>query len=128
MASTNSTRKKYDLYSVPISKSKLTDQTILVKPIKTEEITKSGIIIPDSIVEDSRYHSLMGELIKKAPSSFQINSARMAYKPEEIPEIGDIVVFARYEGTIIVSSEDGDEYRILEDKTISMFFTPTKGE
>lgn len=122
MVSTNSTKKKYDLYSIPISKIKLSDQTILVKPIKAEAKTTSGIIIPDNIVEDSKYHSVMGKLIKKAPSSFQVNSARLPFKPEEIPEIGDTIVFARYEGSVIISEEDGDEYRILEDKAIQAFF------
>ncbi len=64
---------------------------------------------------------MTGELLKKAPSSFIFNSARLAWKPEEIPEIGDIIVFARYEGTI-VTGEDGDEYRILEDKSIQAFY------
>jgi co-chaperonin GroES (HSP10) len=98
-----------------------------VKPIKLPEKTAGGIILASEAVSDSQYHSLTGELIKKAPSSFISNSSGRPWQPSEIPEIGDIVLFARYEGTVI-KGEDGEEYRILEDKTISGFYTPTKGE
>lgn len=105
----------------------LTDQTILIKLIKIASKTASGIFIPDNVQQDSSYHSMKGVLVKKAPSAFVYNSARMAWKPEEIPEVGDTIIFARYEGTVIIG-EDGEEYRILEDKTIQGFIKAKKGE
>jgi co-chaperonin GroES (HSP10) len=105
----------------------LSDQTILVKPIKLAEKTASGLYLAPAAVQDSQYHSLTGELIKKAPSSFISNSSGRPWQPSEIPEIGDIILFARYEGTVI-TGEDGEEYRVLEDKTISGFYKPAKGE
>lgn len=101
------------------------DQTILVKPIKMQNKTSSGIYIPESVVADSQYHSMLGELIKVAPDAFVTNSSGRPWPTNNIPKIGDVIVFARYEGTIIIG-DDGKEYRILEDKTINMHYPPSE--
>jgi co-chaperonin GroES (HSP10) len=96
-----------------------------VKPIKLAEKVGSIYLSPQEVA-DSQYHSMTGEFIKKAPSAFKPNPYH-TWPQEEIPEIGNIIIFARYEGTVI-TGEDGEEYRILEDKTIQGFYKQPIGE
>ena len=82
---------------------------IIVKPIKEEEMTKSGIVLPDT-VEGEKPEK--GEVIAVGPGRLMDNGQRA-----EMPiYAGDKVVFAKYSPTEI--KMDGETYLILEEKDI----------
>ncbi|MFC1632565.1 co-chaperone GroES [Patescibacteria group bacterium] len=82
---------------------------IVVKPIKEEETTKSGIVLPDT-VEGEKPEK--GKVIAVGPGR-QLDSGQRAEMPIYAD---DIVVFAKYSPTEI--KMDGETYFILEEKDI----------
>lgn len=92
----------------PTNLQPLSDR-VVVKPIKEEETTKSGIVLPDT-VEGEKPEK--GEVIAVGPGRLFDNGQRA-----EMPiYAGDKVVFAKYSPTEI--KMDGETYLILEEKDI----------
>ncbi|ABB15524.1 co-chaperone GroES [Carboxydothermus hydrogenoformans] len=81
---------------------------VLVKPLPTEEVTKSGIVIPDTAKEKPQ----QGEV--KA-----VGSGRILENGERVPmevKVGDRVFYSKYAGTEV--KIDGEEYLILRESDI----------
>jgi len=81
---------------------------VVVKPIEEEEVTKSGIVLPDTAKEKPQ----KGEVLAVGTGKLLENGERV---PLEVKE-GDIVVFAKYGGTEI--ELDGEEYVILSERDL----------
>ncbi|GAV22737.1 co-chaperone GroES [Carboxydothermus pertinax] len=81
---------------------------VLVKPLPSEEVTKSGIVIPDTAKEKPQ----QGEV--KA-----VGSGRILDNGERVPmevKVGDRVFYSKYAGTEV--KIDGEEYLILRESDI----------
>jgi chaperonin GroES len=81
---------------------------VVVKPIEREEMTKGGIVLPDTAKE----RPMEGEVIAAGPGKMTDDGKRIAMDVK----VGDIVVYAKYGGTEI--KIDGKEYMILNESQI----------
>ena len=81
---------------------------ILVKPIEKEEMTKSGIYLPDTAKEKPQE----GEVLAVGPGRYGEEGDRI---PMDV-KVGDIVIYAKYGGTEI--KVDDDELMILRESDI----------
>lgn len=87
---------------------------VLVRPKKAEERTKGGIVLPEQVVEKDQHAAMEGEVIAMSPLAFTYEEWPAGSRK---PEVGDVVVFARYAG-ITVKGNDTVEYRLMNDKDI----------
>ncbi len=81
---------------------------VVVKPIQREEVTKSGIVLPDTAKEKPQ----RGQVIAVGPGRMTDDGKRL---PMEV-KVGDEVLFAKYAGTEL--KIDDEEYLILSEKDI----------
>ena len=81
---------------------------VIVKPTVKEEVTKGGILLPDTAREKPQE----GEVVAVGPGKLGEDGKRIE------PEIkkGDKVIFAKYAGT--EWKQDDDEYLILRETDI----------
>lgn len=94
-----------------------TEYKALVKPIKVDEKTKGGIILPDETKERDQFAQMQGTLVAVSPLAFTYADAK-DWGDASKPKPGDKVMFARYAGAA-VKGKDGEDYRIISDKDIS---------
>ncbi|MDD5501484.1 MAG: co-chaperone GroES [Dehalococcoides mccartyi] len=71
---------------------------VIIKPLETEEVSKGGIILPDTAKEKPQE----GEIIAIGPGKIKDDGARI---PMEV-KVGDKVMFAKYAGTEIKLGEE----------------------
>jgi len=92
------------------SKTKLSPlgNRIVVKPIKREEVTKGGIILPDTAKEKPQE----GEIIAVGPGKLTDDGMRIAMDVK----VGDKVMYAKYAGTEI--KLDDEELLILRESDV----------
>ncbi len=81
---------------------------VVIKPLPKEEMTKSGIILPDTAKEKPQE----GEIVAAGAGRVDENGKRIALEVK----VGDKVIYAKYAGTEI--KLDGDEYIILRESDI----------
>ena len=81
---------------------------VLVKPIEKEEMTKSGIYLPDTAKEKPQE----GEVIAVGPGKMSEDGKRVALDIK----VGDTVIYAKYGGTEI--KVDDEELIILRESDI----------
>ena len=81
---------------------------VLVKPIEKEEMTKSGIYLPDTAKEKPQE----GEVLAVGPGKMTEDGKRIAMDLK----VGDTVIYAKYGGTEI--KIDDDELIILRESDI----------
>jgi chaperonin GroES len=81
---------------------------VLVKPMEKEEMTKSGIYLPDTAKEKPQE----GEVIAIGPGKLTDDGKRIAMDLK----VGDTVIYAKYGGTEI--KVDDDELIILRESDI----------
>jgi chaperonin GroES len=81
---------------------------VVVKPIPREEMTKGGIILPDTAKEKPQE----GEVLAVGPGRITEDGKRL---PMEV-KVGDRVLYAKYAGTEI--KIEGEEYVILRESDI----------
>ena len=81
---------------------------VLVKPMEKEEMTKSGIYLPDTAKEKPQE----GEIIAVGPGKLSDDGKRIAMDLK----VGDTVIYAKYGGTEI--KVDDDELIILRESDI----------
>jgi chaperonin GroES len=81
---------------------------ILVKPLAKEEVTRGGIVLPDTVKEKPQE----GEVVA-------VGSGKRNDKGEVIAmdvKVGDVVLYAKYGGTDI--KLEGEEYMILRESDV----------
>lgn len=81
---------------------------LVVKPTPKEEVTKGGIVLPDTVKEKPQE----GKVIAAGPGKLTDDGKRIAMDVK----IGDTVIYAKYGGTEI--KEDGEELIILRESDI----------
>ncbi|MCL1975054.1 MAG: co-chaperone GroES [Firmicutes bacterium] len=79
---------------------------VLIKQIDSEEITKGGIVLPDTAKEKPQE----GEVLAIGPGKLLDNGERA---PMEV-KVGDRVLFAKYAGSEI--KQGGEDYMILNSE------------
>jgi chaperonin GroES len=82
---------------------------VLVKPQKIEEKTEGGIVLTNETRDKEEMAEVEAELIAVGPIAFE--------DWEVFPKIGAKVHFAKYAG-IYVKGNDGENYRLINDKDI----------
>jgi chaperonin GroES len=81
---------------------------IVVRPGKEEEVTKGGIVLPDTAKKRPRE----GEVLAVGPGKLLENGERA---PLEV-SVGDVVVYSEYGGTMIEIGTE--EYVILDEGSV----------
>jgi chaperonin GroES len=81
---------------------------VLVKPTEKEEMTKSGIYLPDTAKEKPQE----GEVLAVGPGKMSEDGKRIAMDIK----VGDTVIYAKYGGTEI--KVDDEELIILRESDI----------
>jgi chaperonin GroES len=81
---------------------------IVITPLKQEEMTASGLVIPDTVKEKPQ----QGEVVAVGPGRLDDNGNRVAIDLQE----GDRILYAKYTGTEV--KLDGDEYIVLNEKDV----------
>jgi chaperonin GroES len=81
---------------------------VLVKRLESEEVTKGGIIIPDSAKEKP----IKGEVIAVGPGKTSDKGEKIKMNVEK----GNKVLFNKYAGTEI--KIDGDEFLVMREDDI----------
>ena len=96
-----------------VAKLKPLSDRVLVKPITEEEVTKGGIILPDTAKEKPQ----RGKVVAVGPGRLDEGGKRVALEVKA----GDKVLYAKYAGTEI--KIDDDEYLILRESDILAKFS-----
>jgi chaperonin GroES len=81
---------------------------VVVRPSSKEEVTKGGIVIPDTAKEKPQE----GEVIAIGPGRMTEDGKRVAMDVK----VGDIVIYAKYGGTEL--KENDEELIILRESDI----------
>ena len=81
---------------------------VVVKALEREEVTKSGIVLPDTAKEKPQE----GEIIAVGPGRMTDEGKRLAMELKK----GDRVIFAKYAGTEVKLDEE--EYLILRETDV----------
>jgi chaperonin GroES len=81
---------------------------VVIKPLPQEEVTKGGIVLPDTVKEKPQE----GKVIAVGPGKMAEDGSRIAMDVKA----GDTVIYAKYAGTEI--KEAGDELIILRESDI----------
>ena len=81
---------------------------IVITPLKQEEVTASGLVIPDTVKEKPQ----QGEVVAVGPGRLDDNGKRV---PMDV-SAGDRILYAKYTGTEI--KLDNEDYIVLNDKDI----------
>ena len=81
---------------------------IVVRPNPEEEVTKGGIVLPDTAKKRPRE----GEVVAAGPGKLLENGQRAALEVA----VGDVVVYSEYGGTEV--TVDGTEYIILDEGSV----------
>ena len=86
---------------------------VVIKPLKKEERTKSGIVLPDTTKEKPQ----QGKVVAVGPGRTLESGTKVELEVKE----GDTVIFSKYTGTEV--KIDGEEYIILDgERNISRSF------
>ncbi len=81
---------------------------LVVRPIEREEVTKGGIVLPDTAKEKPQE----GEILAAGPGRLSEDGKRIAMEVK----VGDIVIYAKYGGTEIKIEDE--ELVILRESDI----------
>ena len=81
---------------------------VVVKPIEKEEVTSSGLVLPDTAKEKPQE----GEVVAVGPGAKNENGKVSAMDVK----VGDIVLFGKWSGTEV--KIDGKEYSIMKESDI----------
>jgi chaperonin GroES len=81
---------------------------VLIKPIVKDEVTKGGIVLPDTAKEKPQE----GEIVAVGPGKLGEDGKRIEMEVKK----GDRVIYAKYAG--LEWKHDGEEYLILRESDI----------
>jgi len=83
-------------------------ERVVLKPLPMEEVTKGGIVLPDTAKEKPQ----KGEVVAVGPGRLLDNGQRV---PIDL-KVGDQVLYSKYAGNEI--KLDGEEYLILRESDV----------
>lgn len=81
---------------------------VIVKPAEPEEVTKGGIILPDTAKEKPQ----QGEIIAVGPGKVADDGKNITLQVK----VGDKVLYGKYSGTEVTI--DGSDYLIMRESDI----------
>ena len=81
---------------------------IVITPLKQEEVTSSGLVIPDTAKDKPQ----QGQVVAVGPGRLDDNGKRVVMDLS----VGDRILYAKYTGTEI--KLDNEEYIVLNEKDI----------
>lgn len=81
---------------------------VIVKPSVKEEVTKGGIVLPDTVKEKPQE----GEIVAAGPGKLSDDGQRIEMEVKK----GDKVIYSKYAGT--EWKDQGEEYLILREADI----------
>jgi chaperonin GroES len=81
---------------------------VVVRQLEAEEVTKSGIVLPDAAKEKPT----RGEVIATGPGKADDNGKRTAVSVKQ----GETVVYGKYSGTEV--ELDGDKFVLLRESDL----------
>jgi chaperonin GroES len=81
---------------------------VVVKPIEREEVTKGGIVLPDTVKEKPQE----GKVLAAGPGRLSEDGKRIAMDVK----VGDVVLYVKYGGTEV--KIDGEELIVLRESDI----------
>jgi len=81
---------------------------VVVRPIEREEVTKGGIVLPDTVKEKPQE----GKVLAAGPGRLSEDGKRIAMDVK----VGDVVLYVKYGGTEV--KIDGEELMILRESDI----------
>lgn len=81
---------------------------VVIKPTPKEEVSKGGIVLPDTAKEKPQE----GEIVAVGPGKLTDDGKRL---PMDVG-VGDTVIYSKYAGTEF--KEDGDELVIMRESDI----------
>ena len=79
------------------------EDRVIVKPAKAEEVTKSGIVLPDTAQEKPQ----RGTVVAVGPGKMKDDGTRAAVDVK----VDDVVIYSKYGGTDV--KIEGEDYKIL---------------
>ncbi len=82
---------------------------VVVKALTQEEVTKSGIVLPDTVEKEKKEE---GEVVSVGPGRLNDKGVRNA--PEV--KVGDRVLFGKYAGEDV--EVDDIEYKVLKEEDV----------
>lgn len=91
------------------------DRVLILPDIAASQ--SGSTILPDDVVERAQLSSSSGVIVELGDDAFAWNSDRTRPFSGYRPKPGDRVHYERYAGKIILG-EDGQEYRIVDDKSV----------
>ena len=83
-------------------------EKVLIKRAEAEEVTRGGIVLPDSAKEKPR----RGTILAIGDGKLLDDGSRAAFQVKK----GDVVLFSSYGGTEI--KVDGEEYMLMDESDI----------
>jgi chaperonin GroES len=89
---------------------------VIVKPKAKEEMTKSGLVLPDTASEKPQE----GSVLSVGPGRVLDNGKRVEMEVKS----GDSVLFAKYAGTEV--KLDGEEYLVIRESDLLAIVTNGK--
>ena len=84
------------------------EDRIVVTPLEAEQVTASGLVIPDTAKEKPQE----GKVLAVGPGRFDDKGARV---PVDV-KVGDVVLYSKYGGTEVKYS--GEEYLVLSARDV----------
>ena len=84
------------------------EDRIVVKPLEAEQVTASGLVIPDTAKEKPQE----GKVLAVGPGRFDDKGTRV---PVDV-KVGDVVLYSKYGGTEVKYS--GEEYLVLSARDV----------
>ena len=84
------------------------EDRIVVEPLEAEQVTASGLVIPDTAKEKPQE----GKVLAVGPGRFDDKGARI---PVDV-KVGDVVLYSKYGGTEVKYS--GEEYLVLSARDV----------
>jgi chaperonin GroES len=84
------------------------EDRIVVSPLEAEQVTASGLVIPDTAKEKPQE----GKVLAVGPGRFDDKGSRV---PVDV-KVGDVVLYSKYGGTEVKYS--GEEYLVLSARDV----------
>ena len=84
------------------------EDRIVVTPLEAEQVTASGLVIPDTAKEKPQE----GKVLAVGPGRFDDKGARV---PVDV-QVGDVVLYSKYGGTEVKYS--GEDYLVLSARDV----------
>jgi chaperonin GroES len=81
---------------------------VVIKPVKREEVSVGGIVLPDTAQEKPQE----GEVVAVGPGRTADDGKRIAMETKP----GDLVLYSKYAGSEI--KDDGEDYLVLRESDI----------